>query len=129
MPWQRLQDWVESRPDVATSPQLELARPLTLVTIALRPEVQEEEVRFYRDAEFELLSGWAGQGALLLALVSLKGNELTLLCPMPLRRARAMIEDLPLVSAGLANASLKPVVPFRQLAHARSDAQGQDRTA
>ncbi len=114
MPWQRLQDWVESRPESVSGPQLELARPLTLVTIALRPEVRDEEVRFYRDAEFELLSCWAEQGVLLLALVSLKGNELTLLCPLPLRRARAMIEDLPLVGAGLARASLKPVVPFRQ---------------
>lgn len=112
MPWQRLQDWIESRPIASTNLRLDLGRPLTLVTLSLCADAEIDEVRFYRDAEFELLSGWAKQGSLLLALVSLMGNELTLLCPLPLPQTRAMLEDLPLLGAGLAKATLKPVVPL-----------------
>lgn len=112
MPWQRLQDWIESKPPSSTNLQLDLTRPLTLATLSLRPDAAVEEVRFYRDAEFELLSHWAAQGSLLLALVSLMGNEITLLCPLPLPRMRAKLEDLPLLGAGLATATLRPVVPL-----------------
>ena len=119
MPWQSLQDWIEDRadrgmrtqPDPAHGmrPQPHPARPLTLVTLALRPEAGADEVRFYREAEFECLRRWLASGDLLFALLSVRKDELTLLCPMAPGAARAMLEDLPLVAGGLVTPVLRAV--------------------
>jgi hypothetical protein len=109
MPWLRWIEWFSKRPLGLLSPNM----AITLVTLRIEPSAANEEVSFYRSAEYDALLEWAKMGRFILALASTDRDELTLLCLQTPDEMRAEIEDLPLVAAGLARFDIRPVMSLR----------------
>lgn len=109
MPWLRWIEWFSKRPLGRLSPNM----AITLVTLRIEPSAANEEVSFYRSAEYDALLEWAKMGRFILALASTDRDELTLLCLQTPDEMRAEIEDLPLVAAGLARFDIRPVMSLR----------------
>jgi hypothetical protein len=109
MPWLRWIEWFSKRPLGLLSPNM----AITLVTLRIEPSAANEEVSFYRSAEYDALLEWAKMGRFILALASTDRDELTLLCLQTPDEMRAEIEDLPLVAAGLARFDIRPAMSLR----------------
>ena len=109
MPWLRWIEWFSQRPLGSLSPNM----ALTLVTLRIEPSAPNEEVCFYRSAEYDALLKWARMGRFILALATTDRDELTLLCLQTPEEMRAEIEDLPLVAAGLAKYDIRPAMSLR----------------
>lgn len=109
MPWLRWIDVFSRR----SSGSLAANMPITLVTLRIEPTAGNDEVSFYRGAEYEALMKWARMGRFILALAATERDELTLLCVQSPEEMRAEIAELPLVSAGLATFDIRPVMSLR----------------
>jgi hypothetical protein len=109
MPWLRWIEWFSKRPLGSLSPNM----AITLVTLRIEPSAANEEVSFYRSAEYDALLTWARMGRFILALAATDRDELTLLCLQTPDEMRAEIEDLPLVAAGLAKYDIRPAMSLR----------------
>lgn len=86
---------------------------ITLVTLRIAPAALNDEVSFYRSAEYDALLEWARMGRFILALATTDRDELTLLCLQTPGEMRSEIEHLPLVAAGLASYDIRPVMSLR----------------
>lgn len=109
MPWLRWIEWFSRRPSGLLGPNM----PITLVTLRIESSAAADEVSFYRSAEYNALLEWARMGRFILALAADERDELTLLCLQSPEEMRAEIEELPLVSAGLASADIRAVMSLR----------------
>lgn len=87
--------------------------PLTLVTLTTVDQATEDEIAFYSSAEYAALIEWAKMGRFILALTVADRNELILLCTEGVDVIRPLVEELPMVSAGLARFELQVVMPLR----------------
>lgn len=109
MPWHRLIDWFAGKRSGLPGSDM----PLTLVTLSAVEAAEKAEVAFYSDAEYAALVEWARMGRFILALSASDRDELTLLCVQTPDEMRAEVENLPLVSAGLATFDIRKVMPLR----------------
>lgn len=109
MPWLRWIERFSKRPSGLLGPNM----PVTLVTLRIEASAVADEVSFYRGAEYDALLEWARMGRFILALAAEDRDELTLLCLQSPEEMRAEIEELPLVSAGLASADIRKVMSLR----------------
>lgn len=109
MPWLRWIEWFSKRPSGQLAPNM----AITLVTLRIEPSARNDEVSFYRSAEYDALLDWARMGRFVLALATTNRDELTLLCLQSPEEMRAEIEELPLVSAGLATFDIRPAMSLR----------------
>lgn len=109
MPWRRLTDWFSGRRSGLPGTDM----PLTLVTLSAMEHAERDEVAFYSDAEYAALIDWARMGRFILALSAVERDELTLLCVQSPDEMLMQVENLPLVSAGLATFDIRRVMPLR----------------
>lgn len=109
MPWLRWIEWFSGRPKGLLAPNM----AITLVTLRIAPAAGNDEVSFYRSAEYDALLDWARMGRFILALASTDRDELTLLCIQSPDEMRAEIAELPLVAAGLATVDIRPAMSLR----------------
>ena len=109
MPWKKLQSWFESLRRGQNEPPM----PLTLITLRGVAGTSEDEVEFYRHAEFDALVDWARNGRFVMAFVARDRDELTLLCTESVGAMEVHVGELPLVAAGLAEADIRTVSMLR----------------
>lgn len=109
MPWSELAGWLAAQPARSAWP----VDCMTLVTLSLNGSVRPEELEFYRCAEQAALSEWAVSGGFILALAATERAELTMLCPDTAEQVSALVDRLPLVTAGLACSDVRAVRPVR----------------
>lgn len=109
MPWRELIIAAALAPGRAA----EAVPSLTLITLAARAGVSDDEYRFYAGAERDALIAWVEAGWLMLALPTVGRDEMTLLCAdrPSLMRRRALA--LPYVTAELVTADVRAVRPLR----------------
>ena len=109
MPWQDITRWFQGRRRLALTETM----PLTLVTLTVVANASADELAFYSAAEYAALVEWAKLGRFILALAAEDRGELILLCTEGADVIRPLVEDLPMVSAGLARFDIRVVMPLR----------------
>lgn len=109
MPWLRWINLFAGRAPRSLVPNM----TITLVTLRVVAEAMSEEVAFYCHAEYEAILEWARMGHFILALAATDRDELTLVCVQTPEEMRLLIDDLPLVTAGLATFDIRSAMALR----------------
>lgn len=91
---------------------------MTLVSLTLKDDVEDEELRFHEDAEGEALAGWIRSNRILSALVTDDQTELHMLVAGEPDEVAIPLERLPSVVGEMVDIDLRKVhlLPVERMA-------------